>query len=232
MSWLSKNQSWLAPVIGGTAGFAIGGPVGAAIGLSGGGALGQMLGQKDANEANIASAREQMSFQERMSSTAHQREVEDLKKAGINPLMSANSGASTPVGAKADIENVVPDLSRSISSALEVLSTKKAIQEADSRIDLNKSSTELNRTKQGAEAPFAELGKWLSSGISSARKIDPEDLPTPANALRIGQKFALEKKNYIRPEEQKAHSARELERSRKRKMNLKYLNSNDYWKER
>ena len=57
------------------------------------------------NTMNKESAKAQMDFQERMSSTAHQREVKDLIAAGLNPILSANNGASSPQGAYAAVDN-------------------------------------------------------------------------------------------------------------------------------
>lgn len=64
---------------------------------------------------NVQQQRENNRFQRDMSNTSHQREVDDLRKAGLNPILSANHGAATPPTQAPHVEN--PRIGEAINSA-------------------------------------------------------------------------------------------------------------------
>lgn len=87
------------------------------------------------NAANIAQAKAQMAFQERMSDTQVQRAVADYKAAGLNPALAYDHQASSPGGVSAQIGDSVNAGINSARSAAEAV-TSMAINKAQSAKDL------------------------------------------------------------------------------------------------
>ncbi len=89
-------------------------------------AIASGIGQWQANVATKKLTREQMEFQERMSSTAWQRGVRDMEAAGLNPALAyQQGGASSPGGQTAQMHDV---LGPGVNSAMSSLRLRKDLQ--------------------------------------------------------------------------------------------------------
>lgn len=149
-------------------------------------------GQQTANEQNIALAKAQMDFQERMagsaqqfsermSNTAYQRKRQDLIAAGLNPALAYESGgASSPVGvtaggALARVENVA-------SSGLQAQQIRQSIAAAQQAMT---NQTKLTDAEVKAKAAATQVSEATRRQIEQAIHFNAINQPHQTRALEL-----------------------------------------------
>jgi len=131
------------------------------------GAVGSYLGAEQTNKASAELAQKQMDFQERMSSSAHQREVKDLIAAGLNPMLSAKlGGASSPSGAMAPVQNVLGQATASASQNYQLESQAKLIRAQETNTLAQADLTNTNNLVELSKMPgYQKYGEQVDALI-------------------------------------------------------------------
>lgn len=127
---------------------------------------------RDANRFSAKQAALNRAFQERMSNTAWQRGVIDMKKAGINPMLAVSQGgASAPSGSSASGTTGAPQQSVTKDAASTAIQASLAKAQIDN-LDANTAKTVASTAEPAVKAKiWNSVGHAIDKVATSAKSI-------------------------------------------------------------
>lgn len=142
------------------------------IGSAFAGVLGYM-GQMETNEMNMQLGRDQMAFQERMSSSAYQRAVADMRAAGLNPMLAySQGGASSPMGSMPQVQNASAAGVAAAAAFAQVQAVKATTEKTTAETENVKADTRLKLEGSLPESHQRTLTGSASAGHLNAQRDD------------------------------------------------------------
>lgn len=133
-----------------------------------------LIGGRSKNRRAAQEAQRNRDFQERMSGTAHQREVADLRAAGLNPILSGvgGSGAATSAGSMAQMEDAVTP---AVNTAVDTWRNNQEIKRSEAEtVNIESQNENIKAQKLQIEADTLRSKMQAAHSAAEIRTLDAQ----------------------------------------------------------
>ena len=142
-------------------------PAAAIAAMAIGSAAGSHLGSVQSSEKSIGHSKYQLDYQRDLANTAHQRQMADMRRAGLNPILSAKFGGAgnvSPTGTQ------IPDFGKSAQVGINAAQTMAAVQQKDAQTKQLTAQTGLTNAATKTEEERARL-VGAQAGLTESQQL-------------------------------------------------------------